>query len=100
MDWKEDNAQKNNLELEDIVFDLKNVRHHEDSSVIKTSTRGKLNVKKLILSCVQPALAMVKDKTEQRSRETDRVDLVIRLLHQDQTDGKLKLLCLRPRVHS
>jgi hypothetical protein len=48
----------------------------------------RLNVKGLILSCVQAALSMVKDKVENtNNKETDRVGLVLKLLHQEQVEG-------------
>ncbi|XP_060597666.1 E3 ubiquitin-protein ligase rnf213-alpha-like [Ruditapes philippinarum] len=58
------------------------------------SKRSKLDVKTLVLHCVPAALAIVKDKEEQKSRETDRVDIVLRLIHQDQGDELfIKGLC-------
>ncbi|XP_053396012.1 E3 ubiquitin-protein ligase rnf213-alpha-like [Mercenaria mercenaria] len=112
MDWKSDKEEisvdseyhsvytslaertstKDGLNLEDVVFDFENVDENEGITKKKESGRPKLNVKKLVLSCVQSALSMVKDKDERKNRETDRVDLVIRLLHQDQIEGQPSFL--------
>ncbi|KAL3881508.1 hypothetical protein ACJMK2_027940, partial [Sinanodonta woodiana] len=46
----------------------------------------KLNVRSLILSCIQPALVMVKDKEETSDRSTRRIELMLDLLHQKPID--------------
>ena len=51
------------------------------------SKGSKLDIKALVLACVPSALAIVKDKEEQKQRETDRINLVLRFIHQDQ--GKI-----------
>ncbi|KAL3881512.1 hypothetical protein ACJMK2_027944 [Sinanodonta woodiana] len=56
---------------------------HELQDVINESIDHKLNVRSLILSCVQPALAMVKDKEESTDRSTRRIELMLYLLHQN-----------------
>ncbi|XP_060586347.1 E3 ubiquitin-protein ligase rnf213-alpha-like [Ruditapes philippinarum] len=79
------------LQLHDVLFDLKNVGKHHG-----TSPRGygqnRQNVKGLVLACVQAALSMVKDKEENTSKETDRVALVLKLMHQDQDEGHTSFL--------
>ncbi|KAL3881507.1 hypothetical protein ACJMK2_027939 [Sinanodonta woodiana] len=49
-------------------------------------TDHKLNVHSLILSCIQPALVMVKDKEETSDRSTRRIELMLDLLHQKPID--------------
>ncbi|KAL3881510.1 hypothetical protein ACJMK2_027942 [Sinanodonta woodiana] len=51
--------------------------------VIYQRVNRKLNIRSLILSCVQPALAMVKDKEETTDRSTQRIELMLFLLHQN-----------------
>ncbi|XP_053396018.1 E3 ubiquitin-protein ligase rnf213-alpha-like [Mercenaria mercenaria] len=47
------------------------------------SQRKDVSIKELIMSCVQAALSVVKDKEENSKRETDRVALVLKLLHNE-----------------
>jgi hypothetical protein len=70
------------LQLEDVVLDLETVEEQP--------RHGRLNVKGLILNCVQAALSMVKDKFVNSQRETERVSLVLKLLHQDTNEGMLR----------
>ena len=51
---------------------------------------NRLNIKALVLSCVQAALSIVKDRNNDSSRETDRVTLILKLL--DGTEGRKKLM--------
>ncbi|KAK3585578.1 hypothetical protein CHS0354_036765 [Potamilus streckersoni] len=60
---------------------------HELQDVINERIDHKLNVRNLILSCIQPALAMVKDKEETSGRSTRRIELMLDLLHQNPIDG-------------
>ncbi|KAK3585587.1 hypothetical protein CHS0354_036774 [Potamilus streckersoni] len=56
---------------------------HKLQGIICNRVSHKLNVRNLILSCVQPALAMVKDKEETTDRSTRRIELMLYLLHQN-----------------
>ncbi|KAL3881511.1 hypothetical protein ACJMK2_027943, partial [Sinanodonta woodiana] len=60
---------------------------HQDQAVyqdvIYQRVDHKLNVRSLILSCIQPALAMVKDKEETTDRSTRRIEFMLYLLHQN-----------------
>jgi hypothetical protein len=75
------------LQLDDVLLDLKSVDKHGGEGFNKGYGQHRLNVKGLILSCVQAALSMVKDKVENTNKETDRVGLVLKLLHQEQVEG-------------
>ncbi|KAK3585575.1 hypothetical protein CHS0354_036762 [Potamilus streckersoni] len=57
-----------------------------DQDVICQRVDHKLNVRSLILSCIQPALAMVKDKEETTDRSIQRIELMLYLLHQKPID--------------
>ncbi|KAL3881517.1 hypothetical protein ACJMK2_027949 [Sinanodonta woodiana] len=61
------------------------VRELQD--IIHKRVDHKLNIRSLILSCVQPALAMVKDKEETTDRSTRRIELMLYLLHQNPIEG-------------
>ncbi|XP_053396010.1 E3 ubiquitin-protein ligase rnf213-alpha-like [Mercenaria mercenaria] len=82
------------LQLDDVLLDLRNVDKHggEGFSFSQGYGQHRLNVKGLILACVQAALSMVKDKEENTSKETDRVALVLKLLHQEQVEGQASFL--------
>ncbi|KAL4233165.1 hypothetical protein ACF0H5_007850 [Mactra antiquata] len=86
-------AQNNNdtLKLDDVLLDLNSVGDSNKPHGMESST-SRLNVKKLMLNCVQAALCMVKDKTENTNKETDRVALVLTLLHQEHTDDQASFL--------
>lgn len=73
------------VQLDDVQFDV----HSVDQNIGRHAnyTHSKVNVKGIILNCVHAALSMVKDKTEHISRETERVSLVLKLLHQDKEEG-------------
>ncbi|XP_060590421.1 E3 ubiquitin-protein ligase rnf213-alpha-like, partial [Ruditapes philippinarum] len=80
------------LQLDDVLLDLKSVDKHGGEGFNKGYGQHRLNVKGLILSCVQAALSMVKDKVENTNKETDRVGLVLKLLHQEQVEGQASFL--------
>ncbi|XP_053396356.1 E3 ubiquitin-protein ligase rnf213-alpha-like [Mercenaria mercenaria] len=72
------------IQLDDVVLDVETVDEE-----IQQISRNKLNVKALIMSCVQAALSVVKDKEERSSRETDRVTLILKLLdHEDDGNNR------------
>ena len=74
------------VQLHDVLADLRNVDTHQGTSQ-RVYGQNRHNVKGLVLACVQAALSMVKDKEENTSKETDRVALVLKLLHQEQVQG-------------
>ncbi|KAK3585576.1 hypothetical protein CHS0354_036763 [Potamilus streckersoni] len=76
MEWESKEAEK-------LPDDQDQNQGHELQDVIKENIDHKLNVRSLILSCVQPALAMVKDKEETTDRSTRRIELMLYLLHQN-----------------
>ncbi|XP_053396335.1 E3 ubiquitin-protein ligase rnf213-alpha-like isoform X2 [Mercenaria mercenaria] len=80
------------LQLDDVLLDLRNVDKHGGEGFSQGYGQHRLNVKGLILACVQAALSMVKDKEENTSKETDRVALVLKLLHQEQVEGHVSFL--------
>ena len=83
----ENRGRNEPLQLDDVLLYLRNVDKHGGEGVSKRYGQHRLNVKGLILSCVQAALSMVKDKVENTNKETDRVGLVLKLLHQEQVEG-------------
>ncbi|XP_060573557.1 E3 ubiquitin-protein ligase rnf213-alpha-like, partial [Ruditapes philippinarum] len=68
------------LQLDDARLELKSVYKHGGQGY----GQHRLNVKELILSRVQAALSKVKDKVEHTNKETNRVGLVLKLVHQEQ----------------
>ncbi|XP_053396342.1 E3 ubiquitin-protein ligase rnf213-alpha-like isoform X2 [Mercenaria mercenaria] len=81
------------LQLNDVLLDLQSVGSQHDPGISQQGYgQHRLNVKGLILACVQAALSMVKDKEENTSKETDRVALVLKLLHQEQVEGQASFL--------
>ncbi|XP_053396339.1 E3 ubiquitin-protein ligase rnf213-alpha-like isoform X2 [Mercenaria mercenaria] len=95
------------LQLDDVLLDLQSVDNHQNLTQGEYGQR-KINVKGLILACVQAALSMVKDKVEHKTKETervamkdrveykskelDRVALVLELVHQEQVEGQASFL--------
>ncbi|XP_053388236.1 E3 ubiquitin-protein ligase rnf213-alpha-like [Mercenaria mercenaria] len=73
------------IHLDDVIIDFKNVDHD-----ISEGTNRQLNMRALLMSCVQAALSIVKDKDDNSSRETDRVTLLLKLLHQDDEEARNK----------
>jgi hypothetical protein len=63
------------IQLDDSILDVKLI--DEKSRRIRET---KINIKALILSCVQAALSTVKDRNDNSERETDRVTLILKLL--------------------
>ncbi|XP_053396017.1 E3 ubiquitin-protein ligase rnf213-alpha-like [Mercenaria mercenaria] len=99
MEWKNNtdtctrnflNSGQEDLKLDDVLSEFENVGNNVKRRM--ELYKNKLDVKKLVLSCVQSALSMVKDKAERSNRETERVDFVIRLLHQDPVEGQSSFL--------
>ncbi|XP_060599995.1 E3 ubiquitin-protein ligase RNF213-like [Ruditapes philippinarum] len=68
------------VQLNDGILDVKQI--DEKSRRIRET---KINIKALILSCVQAALSNVKDRNDNTDRETDRVTLILKLL--DNKEG-------------
>lgn len=69
------------LQLEDVVI---NIEHRTG-----LMDRGpKIDISVIILSCVQTALSMVKDKEGDADRTTKRVALVLELLQRQTGHGK------------
>ncbi|KAL3881513.1 hypothetical protein ACJMK2_027945, partial [Sinanodonta woodiana] len=60
---------------------------NELQEVIRERVDHKLDVHSLILSCIQPALAMVKDEEETTDRSTQRIGLMLFLLQQNPIEG-------------
>jgi hypothetical protein len=73
------------IQLDDVILDVKQI--DEKSRRIKET---KINIKALILSCVQAALSNVKDRNDNSDRETDRVTLILKLL--DDKEGKITVI--------
>jgi hypothetical protein len=75
------------LKFNDLHLELRSLEKRGVESFNERDGQNILNVKGLILSCVQKALSMVKNKEENTNKETDRVGLVLKLLHQEQIEG-------------
>ena len=70
------------VQLEDVIVNLEN-----RAGVLE---RGpKINISAIILSCVQTALSMVKDRETDVSRTTKRVALVLELLQRHTEQGMM-----------
>lgn len=82
-----EDAKSAALQLDDIRLQIRTTV--DDRHIHKTYRQGISNVKALILNCVQAALSMVKDRSENSKRETARVSLVLKLLHKETDSGEL-----------
>ena len=76
-----------NLDIEDVILDFEIAAETLDKSNEQGYQRRDLNVKALIISCTQAALSMLKDKTENCKRTTERVALVLTLFHGSHLEG-------------
>lgn len=92
----EDRIRGGPLQLEDVLLDLQNVNQQNEPDY----GQRRLNVKGLILACVQAALSMVKDKQENSSRETDRVALLLKLLHQEHDEGGINYIIYKLLINA
>ena len=88
MDWEEGRPlgmmgqRPDAVQLDDVIVQLENR--------VGLLDRGpKINISAIILSCVQTALSMVKDRETDVSRTTKRVALVLELLQRQADHGLL-----------
>jgi len=61
-------------------------------NINETRSHHRLPIHHLIFSCIQSALAVVKDTKDQKSRETERVTIMLKLLH--QSSDRCKYYCI------
>ena len=86
MDWEEGHPlgmmgpRPDTVQLDDVIVQFENR--------VGLLDRGpKINISAIILSCVQTALSMVKDRETDVSRTTKRVALVLELLQRQTEQG-------------
>ncbi|KAL3881514.1 hypothetical protein ACJMK2_027946, partial [Sinanodonta woodiana] len=80
MEWNGEEAEKS-------FSQPKPVQDRELQNIINKRIDRKINVCSLIRSCIQSALAIVKDRDESTGRSTWRIELMLDLLHQNPIEG-------------
>ncbi|KAH3728587.1 hypothetical protein DPMN_054545 [Dreissena polymorpha] len=55
-------------------------QHHIHETEIEVTNKYKRNMVGIVMQCVQPSLAMVKDREHFAQRETKRVDIILNAL--------------------
>ncbi|KAJ8315842.1 hypothetical protein KUTeg_007992 [Tegillarca granosa] len=88
MDWQqlEEHEEDRHMEVDEPHTQLR-----LDDIILETEVVNKLerrfDVRTLILACIQSALSMVKDQDKESSRTTDRVKILLSLLHEHTDTG-------------
>ena len=85
-------ATKGPLDMEDVIIGFEMAGKENGVLHTQTGSGKSLNVKNLIISCTQEALSMLKDKSENTQRTTERVALVLTLFHGKHLQGICSVL--------
>ena len=83
----DENTHEGHLAIEDVILDFETAGKMPVRSNEQAYQGRILNVKTLIISCTQAALSMLKDKSENCLRTTERVALVLTLFHGSHLEG-------------
>ncbi|KAK3098458.1 hypothetical protein FSP39_019662 [Pinctada imbricata] len=89
-DWRQENSNFVPREIDDFEEDIVTMDEHLNAGQVPVERH--FDIGTLIRACVQPSLAMVKDVDSTSTRATERVKILLELIHERDISGNHQFL--------